>query len=256
MSSSKALASVSFAGLRVAGETIYVPEKVRPSDGKEIQQRCIIPVYQNTGRDDAAGNAISHVFKLTSWGGLADVCAKSMPKGKEFHAVCSPRSFKGRVFYADRSPVMDKDGTPLMVTKIGFNLDDLSLGADSFAFLEEEYTRKARGRQWQQPGTQDHANWLVRVASIKAMKYTPGLQRFGYAKVEIYNETSELPVDATADVQATFGAVDPAAQAAAIEAAKLAGLNAAGFTVDAGGNVIPATSTTTTTVATGAVPLF
>lgn len=272
MSSSKALASTSFAGLRVAGEITYVPASIRPSDGKEIQQRCIIPVYQNTGRDDAAGNSIAHVFKLTSWGGLADVCAKSMPRGKEFHAVCTPRSFKGRAFYADRSPVMEKDGTPLMVTKIGFNLDDLSLGADSRQFLDGEYARKARGPQWQTPGTQDHAAWLAKVTIIKAMKYTPGvnpttgkpiMERFGYAKVELYNNTVAPPFDAQANVQATFAGpdaavnpnlpIDPALQAAAIEAAKRTAILAeAGFTVDAAGNIVPAVAAA---VATD-VPLF
>ena len=270
MSSSKALAASMFAGLRVAGETIYVPESVR-NDGKEVGQRCIIPVYQNTGRDDAQGKSIANVYKLTAWNGLADVMAKSCPKGKEFHAICSPRSYPGRVWYGDRTPVMDKDGTFLMTTKIGFNIEELSLGSDSYDFLTKEIERGARGVQWQVPGTQDHANWLARVASVKALKYQPGvgpdgkllMERFGYARIEIYGTDTTGPVvDATKNVQNTFtGAVEGNQnidKTAYDAAAAMAALNKSGYQV-VNGEVVPIVAnggTTVNTAGVNAAPLF
>jgi hypothetical protein len=181
--SSKSLAIAMFSGLRVAGELQYIPASVRP-DGKEIQARCIIPVYENTARADAAGVAISHQFRLTAWGALADVCAKSLPKGKEFSAVVSPRQYKGRVFYSNMAPVNDfVTGQPLMTNKVSFNIDEISFGADSREFLVREIQEFRRGPEWDKPGTQDHVRWLARVAEIKAVKYVPGDDRFGYAKV-------------------------------------------------------------------------
>jgi hypothetical protein len=248
--SSKSLAVTMFSGLRVAGELQYIPGYMRPGDGKEIQARCIIPVYENTARADGAGNSISHQFRLTAWGALADICAKSLPKGKEFSAVCSPRQYKGRVFYSNMQPVNDVSGQPLMTNKVSFNIDEISFGADSRDFLTLEIAEKRRGAQWDVPGTQDHANWLARVADIKALKYVAGNTTFGYAKVLAPSNTVAAPQPNVADVNATFAGAQNAA--APINPANIP----AGYVVNAQGQVVPAGTQAVATGAGGAAPLF
>lgn len=251
--SSKSLAVTMFSGLRVAGELQYIPGYIRPGDGKEIQARCIIPVYENTAKADGSGNSISHSFRLTAWGALADVCAKSLPRGKEFSAIASPRQYKGRVFYSNMQPVNDINGQPLMTNKVSFNIDDISFGADSHAFLEEEFKELRRGRQWDTPGTQDHANWLQRVAEIKALKYQPGMTRFGYAKVLAPNNTS-TPVATT---HPDPNAVNAAFSGANVTTAQPAPTNIpAGYTVDANGAVVPIATGAVAATTGSAQPLF
>ncbi len=255
--SSKTLAITMFAGIRVAGELQYVPGHVRPGDGKEIQARCIIPVYENTARADGQGNSISHQFRLTAWNVLADICAKSLPKGKEFSAVCSPRQYKGRVFYSNLAPVNDiATGQPLMTNKVSFNIDEISFGIDSADFLNKEIQERRRGPQWNIPGTQDHANWLARIADIKAMKYIVGAEHFGYAKVlapTVGGAASAQPDPNL--VNTAFAGAETVAAASNPVMINGQTINLpVGYTVDTQGNVIPMTNPPAGTVgAVGAV---
>ena len=248
--SSKSLAVSMFSGLRVAGELQYIPGYIRPGDGKEIQSRTIIPVYENTARADGAGNSISHQFRLTAWGALADICAKALPKGKEFSAVCSPRQYKGRVFYSNMQPVNDIGGTPLMTNKVSFNIDEISFGADSRDFLTLEIAEKRRGAQWDVPGTQDHANWLARVAEIKALQHVPGNLTFGYAKVLPPSGAVAATQPNPTDVNNTFGGANNGAAAGA------QGDIPAGYVVNAAGQIVPAETQAAAVGTTGAIPLF
>lgn len=233
MSSSKSLASVHFSGVRVAGNLQYFPASVR-ADGKEIQARCVIPVFINTARPTGAndGSTISHTVRLTAWGKLADVCAKSLPKGKELHATAEPRSYKGQTFYRDGNPVIDQDGQPLKVNKLSFNIQGISFGSDSNAFLAEEMKAgpngeaPRRGIQWNIPGTPDHAAWMARIEAVKQLQYQVGMKTFGYAEVM-------APRPAVAPV--TNAQTNAAAVGTAFGGA---GTAPAGYSVDTTGNVV------------------
>lgn len=239
MSSSKSLASCHFSGVRVAGELQYIPGSVRPTDGKEIQARCVIPIFINTGRNDGGGNSISHTARLTAWGKLADVCAKSLPKGKELHITAEPRSYKGQVFYKDGSPVIDQDGAVLKVNKLSFNIQSISFGADSADFIQKELAAGRRLPQWNVAGTPDHAAWLQRIEQVKGVQYVPGQPMFGYAKVLAPNTYAAAPV--------TNAAGNPGAVNQALPA---------GYVVGADGNVVMANAAPVQAAQASAVPLF
>jgi len=232
---SKALGKAFLSGLRVLGELQYIPASVR-SDGKEIQQRCVLPCAINTGKTDAQGNSIRHTVRITAWGKLADSMAKSCPPGKELNVYCDIRSYKGQVFYANGQPVIDpSNGQPVMVNKISFNIDDMAYGDDSRRFIQQEIERGARHDGWDVPGTPAAAEWEQRKAQIKAVTFQPGMKTFGYAKV-LAPRTGQMTTSAAGSpnqVNATFAG--PGTAAAGATAGN--GLPA-GYTVDAQGNAV------------------
>lgn len=231
--SSKGIGKAFLSGLRVLGELQYIPASVR-SDGKQIQQRTVIPCAINTGKQAADGSNISHTVRLTAWGKLADVMAKSCPPGKELHVVVDIRSYKGQVFFANGQPVMEADGSPVQVNKISFNIDELSFGNDSAAFIAKELERKARLEGWNIPGTPGHAHWNERKATIKALQYQPGMTTFGYAKVLAPRTGTPVSTNAGGDA-AAVGAAFGGASATPGSFGKIP----AGFTVDNAGNIVP-----------------
>jgi len=232
--SSKSLGTATLSAIRI-GATQYVPASIRP-DGKKIHQRLLISAYINTTADDSKGGLISHPIRLTAWQGAADVLAKYLTPGKEFHALCEIRSYEGRIFDNQRNPVNNPDGTPLMGRKTSYNVLQFSFGDDADKFVAND---PRRGPQWNVAGTPDNAAWLQAKEAMKVVKFAAGMVEFGYAKVlpipaghTLYLEGSATPVPnqavGTETVAKTFTAAASANGAVIPE----------GFAMDSQGNMV------------------
>jgi len=234
--SSKSLGTATFSGIRI-GATQYVPASIR-QDGKKIHQRLLISAYINTTADDSKGGLISHPIRLIAWQGAADVLAKYLTPGKEFHALCEVRSYEGRIYDNQRNPVNNPDGTPLMGRKTSYNVLQFSFGDDAEKFIAND---PRRGPQWNVPGTPDNSVWLTAKAAMKAQTFVAGMENFGCAKV------LPIPAGHTLFIEnvAPNAAPAPITPAAVAKTFNAAGANGAvvvpeGFVMDSQGNMIKA----------------
>jgi hypothetical protein len=187
MSRAIGLGTGSFMGARVAGiagtpSLTYVQAHVK--SGKNINARCIIPVYINsnkgTNRDGTPGR--SDRFRLVAWGKLADICARSLSKGKALDCVCSPHSYEGRIYDAQGNMRVDNVGQPITVERVGFTIEKIVFGEDSQKEIDLEIQEGRRPVSWNVPNHPDSALWSKMLQDRQNLQFTGGTV-FGFARV-------------------------------------------------------------------------
>lgn len=217
MSRAIGISNATFIGARVAGQLTYVA--AHKKNGKDINQRCIIPVYVNsnkgTGRDGTPGR--SDQFRFVAWGKLADICARNLPKGKALDVICSPHSYEGRVYDGNGSPVLKSDGQPLTIEKVGFTVEKLVFGEESAKEVDLEVQSGKRPINWNVLNHPDAATYAATLKARQQVQYTGG-DSFGYARVIVpagQGITASNVAPVTAPVTTPGGVqVDPALMAA------------------------------------------
>ena len=188
-------------GVRVAAAPVYTPAYMPVGGTKPIRQMATISVYQNIGAE-------KNTYKLTAWGGMADVVARSCAPGKELTIWATINTFKGRIPLntpagAPVSYQLDANGQFLTTTKVGFTIDNIHFGFDSRDQLIKEVQEGIRPRLWNVPGENDEALWKQMLDARNATKFVAGSARFGYATVRQPN--GQLVDPATAFNQYNIG---------------------------------------------------
>jgi len=216
MSRAIGISAAQFIGARVAGQVTYVLPHTK--NGKVNNQRCIIPVYVNsnkgTNRDGTPGR--SDQFRLTAWGKLADICAKSLPKGKALDCICTPHSYEGRIYDAQGNMRVDNAGQPITVERIGFTIEKIVFGEESQKEIDLEIAEGRRHPNWNVPAHPDYKAWGELLQTRQGMIYTGG-DTFGFARVIVPSgpgitlTTGQVPTNTP---QQGTPAVDPSALAA------------------------------------------
>lgn len=184
MSRAIGLSAAQFIGARVAGQITFIP--AHSKNNKPINQRCIIPVYVNsnrgTNRDGTPGR--SDRFRFVAWGKLADICAKSLPKGKALDCVCSPHSYEGRIYDAQGNMRVDNTGQPITVERVGFTIEKIVFGEESQKEIDLEIQNGRRPANWNVPNHPDYQTWASVLQTRQATQYTGG-DIFGFARVVV-----------------------------------------------------------------------
>lgn len=169
-------------GVRVAGEPLYTPAYIPTGANKPIRQRAEVSVIQNIGDT-------KNTYKLTAWGPMADVIAKSCAPGKDITVTCEVHTYKGKVPLASNvqnAPVQyatDSNGQAVLANKVGFTIKTIHFGADSENQLINEIADGSRPAFWNVIDHQDYINWKAWKDQRNGIKYVMGNQRFGYSKV-------------------------------------------------------------------------
>lgn len=169
-----------FINVRLIGndktKMLYTPAHTKP-DGKNVRARLNIPVLANVRGKDKPQS-----FRLIAWGGLADLFAKSLAKGKEmtFEAVANP--YWANVYNNAGVQITQPDGTALQVMSMNFEIKDFLWGKDSKATLDFEIANGLRPADWNIMGSPGNATWKAQLAARKTSFYGGG-EVFGYAKV-------------------------------------------------------------------------
>lgn len=169
-----------FINVRVIGndktKMLYTPAHTKP-DGKNVRARLNIPVLANVRGKDKPQS-----FRLIAWGGLADLFAKALAKGKEmtFFAVANP--YWANVYNNAGVQITQPDGTALQVMSMNFEIKDFLWGKDSKATLDFEIANGLRPADWNIMGSPGNATWKSILATRKVAFYGGG-DVFGYAKV-------------------------------------------------------------------------
>ena len=181
-------ATVHFTGLRVGKNGVtYIPGYNK--NGQTINACCRISAFVNSknGKD----NTRSDVFTLTAWGKLADIMAKSLSSGKEFHCDARPESYDGRVFDGNRNVVMI-DGQPLMTRRVSFKITGgVIFGAESEKQIADEIAKGKRPQNWNIEGHADQTLWRQILTSRTALAYDGG-KVYGHATVHNPGATNTL----------------------------------------------------------------
>ena len=203
--SARSLQSCSFGGLRVAS-TYYTPAYSK--NGDNINAKLEINAFINQPKK------IDQIIKLTAWGKLADSCAKSMSKGKEFAAFnCELNVYDKRVFMPSLvagqpgQAVLKADGSPLTIKSQSYTIGRLGYGMESEKHIAREIQERVRPIGWNVMGSVEAAQWKEILNARKAIQFDPNSPTgtFGYA-------TIRMPQGAG------IGAYIPQAQAQAVAA--------------------------------------
>lgn len=175
--------SATMVGCRVAGPADYTPAYIRATDGKQMRQMATFNVYQNLKNGKSK-------FRITAFGKMADVIAKSCPAGKELTLECEFHSFAGRVPVpgtgANGVPlqfVTGQDGQPITIEKTGFTIQKIHFGADSAKQIAYEIQNGMRPAGWAVAGSPDAVAWDQEKARRNNLVFRPGKTGFGYARV-------------------------------------------------------------------------
>ena len=188
-------------GVRVAAAPVYTPAYMPVGGTKPIRQMATVSVIQNVGEQ-------KNTYKLTAWGGMADVIAKSCAPGKDITVKCTVDTFKGRIPVPSApgvpvSYIMDASGQFLTTTKTGFTIQNIHFGIDSENQLIKEIQEGIRPQFWNVIGHADYARWKQMKDARNAMKFQAGATKFGYADVRQPN--GQLVDPATAFNQYNVG---------------------------------------------------
>lgn len=182
---SKSFNSVNLIGCRVAGKPVYTPAYMPANGGDMVRQKLTFTVYQNLRNDKTSK------FKITVWGKLADICARSCGTGKELNISGRLNSFQGKVpmpGQVDGQPVQwvcDAAGNPITVEKVGVTVENIIFGADSDKLVAEEIQSGQRPQFWNVVGHADNIQWKTICQQRNATNYVNGNSAFGYAIVRM-----------------------------------------------------------------------
>lgn len=189
MGRSISVTSCHLSGVRVTGELTYIPAYINAA-GKRVNAKCIIPVAANSHKGthkDKNGQTVdgrTDFFDVVAWGKLADIMARSCPKGKALDLLCKPGSYRGKVFNADGSLRTDAAGTAIEVTRVSFTvIDSPAYGEDSKEQIAREIAEGVRPQYWDQKGHPDFDLWTSILKARQAAVWDGRSNKFGFARV-------------------------------------------------------------------------
>jgi len=244
MSRAIGIGSTQFIGVRVAGQVTYIPAHTKA--GKNINQRCTIPVYLNsnkgTNRDGTQGR--SDRFRLVAWGKLADICARSLPKGKALDCICAPHSYEGRIYDAQGNMRVDQTGQPITVERVGFTIEKIVFGEESQKEIDLEIAEGRRPVNWNITSHPDSQMWANILQTRRQTAPQANSNTFGFARV-IVPTGPEIALMTQAPVQAPFTAT----MGTSTDPTQLATLIQQVLSAQAQNNVVP-----NTVPGTGVIP--
>jgi len=205
---------VTFMGARIAGQSTYTPSHLKAGAAKPTSAMVEFTVYQNQGEK-------KHAFKITAWGKMADVIARSGSIGKELQLVCTASSFDGRVSVLQPDGsfqyALKPDGSFITTKKIGFTLQSIVFGTDSSKTIANEIAQGLRPADWNVAGGAGNVQWLSICAQRNATQYIAGQPVFGNARVReltngavAVNPAVANNIAGTAQVMANVAATLPA----------------------------------------------
>lgn len=242
--SARSLQSSSFSGLRVAS-LYFTPEYSK--NGKNISAKLEINAFMNMPSRANDGEGLKdQIVKMTCWGKLAHICAKSMSNGKEFNMNGKMRIFDKRVFMPSTiqgqpgTPVLLPDGSPLMTKGTSFTINELTFGEESNKHIAREIQAGVRPVGWNVIGSAEAAQWKEILKSRQAVQFDPNSPTgtYGYAIIRmpagagigayIPNQTTGIPATVALNVAPV------AAPLAAPAAAPAVAVNNNGFVVPSG----------------------
>jgi len=162
-------------GLRVSVPPTYIPAYEK--NGQTINACLKVRAFINRKTDR------SDIYDLRLWGKLADIGARSLSVGKEFHAEVRPESYNGRV-WGDKGAklCLNSDGTPVTTLKTAFVVKDIVFGAESNKHIAEEIAAGKRPATYNDGGQGSQA-WSAILKTRAAYVYDGASPTFGYAKV-------------------------------------------------------------------------
>lgn len=243
MSSSKSVVVMTGAGLRVASST-YTP--AHSKNGVNISAKLTVYAYQNDGKKNTGNDAKKPPMQFTIWGKLADICAKALSKGKEFHCSAKAAPYRKRVYFKSAvegqpgAPVLNSDGSPVEVAVVGFTVRDLSFGADAKGLINTEIQERIRPMGWDVQGSAEEAQWKATQSARMATQFDPNSPtgQYGFARIYMpkgagigaYIAQGQTAGAAPA-VAAALNAVNPAAAPLQAPAPAAAPAAAGGFVV-------------------------
>jgi hypothetical protein len=167
----------------VAGQPTYTPGYQRPTDGKSISAKCVVPVQVNLPFDK------KYSTRLIFWGKAADIAAKSCSVGKQFIYVDgTPESYVGTLFNKDGSLRLGADGQPVKTSKKALNVNNFRFGADSPKVITSEIQSGVRPADFHVPGSPGAQRWAQVLEGRRADTFKGG-DTFGYARVRQVNMT-------------------------------------------------------------------
>jgi hypothetical protein len=155
------MAMASFVGVRVAGQLTWVP--AHTSNGKKVNSRVKIPVYLNSNKGTNAKTGEkgrTDAFTLVAWGKLADVCCRSLAKGKAVDVYAEPQSYEGKLFNMDGSLRLDAAGQPITTSKVSFTVFKLIFAEESEKQIQQEIQTGRRPAMWDKPNHSDYQLWI------------------------------------------------------------------------------------------------
>ena len=199
----KSFNTVTLISARVAGQPTYTPSYMNAGSDKPISAKCDVNVFQNIMNK-------KQVFKVTGWGKMADIMARSLSTGKELTIIGRLDSFKGRIWNAPDASgnitfVTNPDGTPKLIDKVGITIEKLDLGADSAKNIVEEINAGKRPLHFAVPGHADKLQWEQLCAQKNQEQYVQGSTTFGYAKVRVIEGTTPVNNTVVNNAQTNVG---------------------------------------------------
>ena len=189
--SARSIQSADFGGLRVAS-LYFTPEYSK--NNVNISAKLEINAFMNLPGKANGGEGRNEIIKLTTWGKLAHVCAKSMSEGKEFNCFnCELHVFDKRIFMPSLvagqpgTPVLLPDGTPLTTKGTSFTIGKLTFGEESNKHIAREIAAGVRPPNWNMAGSVEAAQWIEILKARQAVQFDPNSPTgtYGYATIRM-----------------------------------------------------------------------
>jgi hypothetical protein len=189
--SDRSLIQMFATGLRVASSE-YTPAHSKIDGGvrKNVSAKLAIVAYHNIPSKANDGKGKSESLNYTFCGALADIAAKTLSQGKEFHCISFPNTYPGTVYVPGPDgkstgvPGQWANGQVIKTKKVSFTVINFTLGQDAAKLIADEIARKVRPSDWNTPGTPGHTTWSAMQKERMKVKFQPGFTEFGYAKVK------------------------------------------------------------------------
>jgi hypothetical protein len=201
--------TVNLVGLRVSVPPQYTPGYEK--NGQTISPCLRVRAYLNDKNDK------STIYDLRLWGKLADVGAKSLSIGKEFHCTARVDSYQGRVWKDKGNElVLNSDGSPCLTLKHSFVVEKIRFGAESEKFITEEIANGKRPANWNDGGEGAKA-WRATLKARMAMTTfyeKDGKTYYGHAIVRKNGEVHGVQAGQTLQNQVANAANNPNVQQA------------------------------------------
>lgn len=175
---------------RVGLGMTFIPAHLK--NGQGVNDCCKFSAFVNDGRGE---NASPIIADFSAWGGLARSVAFGLPSGTSFGATFRVNSYKGRVYeqvgvdpatqQAIRQAMTNPDGSPKVVSKIGFVIERFNYGEPSEAQIAFEIQNNLRDPAWNST-PEGKARWQAQKQERAQWPQKPVEQHsktYGYARL-------------------------------------------------------------------------